>query len=393
MLTLLLLSFALDPALAQQPGAPARASTADRAATDPEALEARLEAALEDLRREHGFPGATAACAALDGRSAAVAVGESDPEAGTAMRPDDRMLAGSVGKTFVAAIALQLVGEDLLRLDAPLSELLGEAPWFERLPNARALTLRHLLGHTSGVPDHVWSPDFAAALAAEPDRDWSPEQLVAFVLDAEPLFPAGEGFGYADTNYVLVGLAIERVTGASYYDALRERLLEPLALEDTLPQDRRELPGLVQGHTREGNPFGLPARVLVDGRHAMNPEVEYCGGGVLSTSPDLARWALALYGGERVLTAEQRDAMLVARPAPRVGPGNAYGLGVIVGRDEHGPRWGHTGWYPGYGTALAFWPEAGLALALQVNTDDPALRAGFPDAWLEALAAVLLAGD
>jgi D-alanyl-D-alanine carboxypeptidase len=114
---------------------------------------------------------------------------------------------------------------------------------------------------------------------------------------------------------------------------------------------------------------------------------------VLSTSPDLARWALALYGGERVLSVELREEMLRARPAPRVGPGNAYGLGVIVGSDGNGPRWGHTGWYPGYGTALAYYPRAGLALALQLNTDDPALRAGFPDGWVEALAAVLLAGD
>jgi len=364
----------------------------DVVATESAALSAALRAGLEELHAAHGFPGATAAFVDLGGRSGAVAVGLADAAAEVPMQPDSRMLAGSVGKTFVAAIALQLVAEERLALDASLSALLGAEPWFDRLPNAPQLTLRHLLGHTSGLPDHVWSQEFAAALAADPGRSWSPEQLVAYVLDAEPLFAAGEGFGYADTNYVLVGLAIERVTGERYYAELRRRLLAPLELTDTLPQDRRVLPGLVNGYSYAGNPFGLPLELVVDGRHVLDPELEYCGGGVLSTSPDLARWALALYGGGRVVPEELRAQMLAARPAPRVGPGNGYGLGVIVGRDRNGPRWGHSGWFPGYGTVLAYYPEHGLALAVQVNTDDPGRRAGFPDAWVEALAEDLLAG-
>ena len=362
-----------------------------------------LRAGLAELRATHGFPGATAACAFAEGERAAVAVGLADPERGLAMEPDSRMLAGSTGKTFVSAAALQLVHEGALSLDAPLAGLFlterpskrgGAAPepWYERLPNAKALTLRHLLGHTAGLPDHVWDPDFAAWVREHPGEALSPRELVAFVLDADPLFAAGEGFAYADTNYVLAGLAIERATGVGWYDLLRERLLEPLELRDTLPQESDELPGLIPGHTYAGNPFGLANPVLVGGRHPMNPALEYCGGGVMSTSPDLARWALLLYGSERVVPPALREELLAARPALRVGPGNGYGLGVIVGRDAHGERWGHTGWYPGYGTAVAYWPAHGLALALQLNTDDPARRAGFPDAWLEALAADLLAG-
>lgn len=390
MIRALALALLVGPALAAQ-----EAPTVGR----PE-LVAGLRASLESLRADHGFPGATAAFEARGGASGAVAVGLADPAAGTPMTPDARMLAGSVGKTFVAAAALQLVGEGALALDAPLAELFlrergdGGPPeaWFGRLPNAEALTLRHLLGHTSGLRDHVWEPAFAEFVRTNPGASLAPRELVAFVLDREPLFACGEGFAYADTNYVVAGLALERVTGQGWYELLRERLLGPLELTDTIPQESDDLPGLIPGHTWAANPFGLASPVLVDGRHPMNPALEYCGGGVMSTSPDLARWALALYGGERVVPAELRGEMLEARPAPRVGPGNAYGLGVIVGRDAHGERWGHSGWYPGYGTALAYWPEHGLVLALQVNTDDPEQRGGFPDRWLEALARDLLAG-
>ena len=132
------------------------------------------------------------------------------------MQPSDRMLAGSVGKTYAAAVALQLCEAGRLDLDAKTARWLSDEPWFPRLPNAEQLTLRQLMNHTSGLRDHVWMPDFHAALAADMQRVWRPEELVAYVLDTEPLFPAGAGWSYADTNYILVGMIIERVTGRPF---------------------------------------------------------------------------------------------------------------------------------------------------------------------------------
>ena len=109
------------------------------------------------------------------------------------------------------------------------------------------MTLRMLLNHTSGVPEHVWNPEFHEAVVGDPDKEWKPADLLAFIADSDPLFAAGKGWSYADTNYVLVGAVMEQVTGVSWYGLLRERLLRPLKLEATQPSDRRDIPDLANG--------------------------------------------------------------------------------------------------------------------------------------------------
>ena len=238
------------------------------------------------------------------------------------------MFSGSIGKTYVAAVMLQLVAEGRAGLDDPVSRWLGGETWFGRLPNASALTLRMLLAHTSGIPEHIQVTAFQDALAADPFKVWKPAEMVAYVLDTKPLFPAGSSFSYADTNYILVGMIIERITGLTYYGVLDERILRPLALRDTTPSDRPDLPGLVCGHTTPDNPFRVPDRTLVDGRYPMNPQVEWTGGGLISTSADLARWAAALYAGD-VLPPAAREQMLQTGPS-NLGEGVRYGLGAIT---------------------------------------------------------------
>jgi D-alanyl-D-alanine carboxypeptidase len=139
----------------------------------------RVRARLEQLRTEFGFPGITAAATFRKGRSFTVSVGLADVESARALKPQDRMLAGSTGKTFVAAAALKLVEEGKLTLDEPASKRLGSEPWFKRLPNAESLTVRHLMRHTSGIPEHVLDPEFLNAIKANPRRVWRPSELLA----------------------------------------------------------------------------------------------------------------------------------------------------------------------------------------------------------------------
>lgn len=328
-----------------------------------EAIQQRLDA----FRQRVGAPGATAAFVLADGCSGAVASGVSNKSTGQPMQPDDRMLAGSVGKMHVAAVMLQLVEAGHAELDAKISRWVGGEPWFPRLPNAHQITLRHLMNHTSGMPEHVTLPEMIAALAATPDKVWRPEELVALVLDKEPVCPVGECWSYADTNYILVGMIIERITGRTYYGELTTRILEPLRLTDTIPSDRNPLPGLVDGYTFEQNPFPVPEVVVSNGRCAFNPQMEWTGGGLLSTSRDLARWARLLYAGD-VLKPETKDAMLSGVDTPRW-PNTTYGLGVIIRQTEHGPAYGHAGWFPGYVTIVSYYPRLEVALAAQLNSD------------------------
>lgn len=354
------------------------------------AMQAALQKRLAGMRASQGFPGATAAVALADGRSASVVIGVTREGTETPLTAPARMLAGSTGKLFVAACALQLVEERVLELDAPISTWVVDEPWFTELPNSSDLTLRHLLRHTSGLPEHLQDPRFNEAVLADPGRTWEPAELVGYLHGAPALFPVGEGWSYADTNYVVVGLVMEKVTGEGYYELLRARLLEPLELQDTIPQDRHDLPGLVPGHTGIQNPFGLDSVLFVDDRHALNPQMEYCGGGVMSTSEDLARFAVALFSGD-VLEPATLEQMLDGVPASsRIGKDNEYGLGVILGTDQMGAHRGHSGWFPGYVTFVAWYPDHGLAVAAQVNTDDRDYLAGFPGAWAEALASAVI---
>jgi D-alanyl-D-alanine carboxypeptidase len=372
-----------DSAAARQPKDPA----ADAVARD--LLVGRLQAQLDAFRQKTGCPGATAAFVLADGPRGAAATGVSHKSSATPMRAGDRMLSGSIGKTYVAAVTLQLVEEGRVKLDTPVSHWLGDRDWYARVPNADSITLRMLMNHTSGVPEHVQMPVFHEALAARPDKTWKPEELVAFVLDRPPVFAAGEGWSYADTNYIFVGMIVEQVTGRTYYEELRRRILEPYGLQDTIPSDRPELPGLISGYTFSGNPFPVSEEVAADERYGVNPQFEWTGGGLLGTSLDLARWARLLYAGD-VLEPSSRTQMLQGVPAPRLGRNEQYGLGVIMRDSPLGPVYGHAGWFPGYVSMVAYYPRHDLALAIQVNTDfGESVRELKP--FLDTAAAALLA--
>ena len=156
-----------------------------------------VETVLAEFRSAHAVPGITASIVMNDGRSVTVASGFSDLEAQTPMTPGTPMLAASIGKTFVAATVLSLAAEGRLNLDGPVSLYLSGSPWYHRLPNGETMTVRHLLTHSSGLPDHVFQPEFGAAITGRSGSDSPPfrqEELVGFVLDKKALFPVGESW-------------------------------------------------------------------------------------------------------------------------------------------------------------------------------------------------------
>ncbi len=180
-------------------------------------LEQRFQFGLDAICRKYELPGMTAAYALPDARVVAFASGLADKESGAKMTVDARMPAGSVGKTFVAATVIGLAHEGKLALDDKVEKWLGEEPWFDDLPNAREITIRNLLMHRSGIADHIYDPEWireaqqmVKSLDTDPDRYFKPVELVHFIVKREPLFPAGQGFKYTDTGYILLGLIVER---------------------------------------------------------------------------------------------------------------------------------------------------------------------------------------
>lgn len=366
---LLAVVLSVSPA-GRMPSARAQSASAqaDRSAAQAGTLEAVLEATLDSLHAASGAPGVTAGVVLSDGTVIGLAAGMSDTTAHVAMTTDSRLMQGSVGKTYVSAVAMQLIGEGLLDPDAMVSEYLGDEPWFARMPNAEAITVRHLMTHTSGIIRYEFDERFISDLLASPGRVWEPEELLAYLFDTEAPFAPGEGWEYSDTNFILVGLIIEKLTGGTYYGELERRILIPLGYRNTVPSDSRHVPGLVQGYAGVENMFGLPDAVIVDGEFAINPQFEWTGGGIASTSTDLARWGKDLYEG-RAFDPALLPVLLEGVPA-RLGPNTEYGLGVIIRETRVGPAWGHSGFFPGYLTEMYYFPEHGFSVAVQTNSSD-----------------------
>jgi D-alanyl-D-alanine carboxypeptidase len=350
-------------------------------------LKARFQAALDHIHDEAQstdarFPGATAAFILPDGRVIGCATGYSDTELGIPMRADMRMPSGSIGKTYVAAVTLSLVYDGMLSLDDKISKWMGDEEWFSKLPNGPEITLRMLLNHSSGLVDHVFdAPAFQAAArklfsSGDANRYFTPRELVKFVLNRRPLFPAGHGFHYSDTGYILVGMIIEKATGTPYYELLERRFLDPLHLHYTVPADRRRVPDLAQGYAvRSSALFGVPHKVVKDGELVFNPLTEWTGGGLFNNPQDLVRWAKALYEGRAMRGPYLADLL---GSAVKTGPGDAaplYGLGVEILQTPFGRAYGHSGFFPGYLSTLRYFPAYQVAVAMQINTDAKQPRA------------------
>jgi D-alanyl-D-alanine carboxypeptidase len=348
----------------------ARQPAASSGAAAP-ALPVRFQTELDRLREARGLPALTAAYQLEDGTVQAFASGSADRELGLPATVETRMLSGSTGKTFVAALAVSLAQEGRLALDDRIERWLGESPWFARLPNGRAITVRMLLNHSSGLIDHVYNEAFGNAIQRlDPERQFAPDELIGFILDSQPLFPPGQGYSYSDTNYILAGLILERAGGASYYEQIQHRFLYPLGLSLTAPSPGRIHPGLAQGYLDPKGPLaGLGATTLDHGVLRFDPGSEWTGGGLVTSPRDLVRWASALYGGRAI------GAKALAEMLGSVAPGSGeqgrsgYGLGVYQWTGDLGREYGHGGWFPGYRTSFAYYADHRVALAAQTNSD------------------------
>jgi D-alanyl-D-alanine carboxypeptidase len=330
-------------------------------------LKKELQSKLDEWHKAGKFPGATVGVVLASGESFGLAVGYSDRDAKSPMKPDDRMLAGSVGKTFALATAMQLVKEGKIGLDDRIEKYFGKEPWFDRLPNARQITVRQLMNHTSGLVRYEFKDTFTAALKANPMKVWTPEERIAYLFGETAKFEAGKGWDYSDTNYIVLGMIIEKVTGKQFFAEAQRRLIKPLKLSNTIPQEGPRMKGVIQGYAGPNNPFGPNDEMIKDGAFVINPQLEWTGGGYASTGEDLARWAKLMYEG-KAFDAGLLPQMLEGIPAPMLGRDAKYGLGVIIRQTPVGTSWGHSGFFPGYLTDMQYFPDQKIAIAVQVNT-------------------------
>lgn len=246
---------------------------------------------------------------------------------------------GSVTKSFTAAVALQLVGEGRLSLADTVGSLLPGT-----LPAADSVTLRELLDHTSGLPDDVRTP-LARVLAGDRTHVWTRAELLDGVRGQPPRFAPGTRYAYSNTDFLLVGMIVERATHRSLNAELRARILRPLHLRDTrFPVAATRLPGRAHGYS-----LGLDGGDKLLDVTDYSPSFAWASGNGVSTLHDLARFQRALLGG-RLLEPRVRRAMLTGVATGH--PGHQSGLGVDLVRTPQGLRVGHDGDILGFSTKV-----------------------------------------
>jgi D-alanyl-D-alanine carboxypeptidase len=255
-----------------------------------------------------------------------------------------RFRAGSITKSLVATVVLQLVGEERLGLDDTLQRWLPDV-----LPDGARITMRHLLQHTSGVVNYTNAGSFRAVYRTEADivrlrdRTWTPRELVAFVEDLPLLFEPGTGWMYSNTNFVLLSMVVERVTGAGYAAEVRRRILHPLGLRHT--QFPGTDPVLAGPHPHGYLPVETDGVVEAVDITEFNPSVAGASGELISTAAELNVFFRALIDG-RLLGPSEQDQMQTAHPTTH---DYQYGLGLMTLQVSGGTRlWGHRGDIFGY---------------------------------------------
>jgi D-alanyl-D-alanine carboxypeptidase len=329
-------------------------------------LQAALEAAVENPKTS--FPGAILYVSSRDLGTWIGTAGLGEVETGTPIRPDDKFRAGSIAKTFVSVVTLQLVEEGLFSLDDPLPAVLPESI-ATKFPDSDKITVRMLLNHSSGIPEWI-GPAVMEEIASDPTKVWDVNEFLDLAAGQPPYFAPGAGYHYSNTDYNLLGLIVEGATGRSWRDEVAERVIEPLHLENTLLPE----PGDVSIPGNYAHGYAATAGTVID-ITAVDPSMAGAAGGgaLVTTVSDLARFLNAVLSGELFQNAGTLDGMLAFIDAPDQGGQVGYGLGmqkyVLPGGTE---LIGSLGMTAGYTAFVGYLPAQGVTIAAAMNCqDDP----------------------
>lgn len=314
---------------------------------------ARLDTAITETMKASEIPGALIGIWSPEG-DYVKAFGIADTATDSRMKPDFYSRIGSVTKTFTATAVLQLVDDGKLALDDPIGRYL------DGVPNGETITVRQLADMRSGLADYTKTDEFAAAIAANPQRDFTPEELLAWAFAKPAAFAPGQRVEYCNTNYILLGQLVEKVGGQPFGDYLTERILDPLHLTHTSFPTGNQFPEPhPHGYTEPPDSDGPPVDAT-----AWTTSFAWTAGAMVSTLDDLRTWVPALATG-KLISPELQQQRLRTAPEPG-GPADfGYGIGIfsVAG-------WvGHNGSVPGYQTVAVHLPRREITLVVMINTD------------------------
>ena len=317
----------------------------------PAEVVAELDAAAQASFQQASAPGAIVGVQTPEGTWTA-AYGLADPDAGTPMEVGMHTRIGSVTKTFIGTLMMQLEQEGVLSLDDMIDE------YVDGVPNGDRITLRMLVNMTSGIASYTLTREFVEILFTAPETIWTPEEVLQIGLDASPLSEPGAEFYYSNTNTILLGMVIEEVTGQPIQDVLQQRIFDPLGLDGTWwPGESTDIPEpYAQGYTLQGtatpdNPSNTTH---------WNVAWAWTAGELISTIDDLLLYGRSLATGRDLLGEEAQATRLTSFPGDS---GYGLALGCVDG-------WvGHTGELPGYNTTVFHHASTDTTVIVQANSD------------------------
>lgn len=333
---------------------------------DPE-LAAELQVILDQAVADGYIPGAVLSVSLPGQEPWSGASGVADRQQGVPMEPTTNVRIASISKVFTAVVVLQLAQEGRIDLDAPLATYLPDL-----LPNGNVITVRDLLQHTTGLYDYLEDRNFVTRQYQDFERRWQPAELVAYALQFPPAFaPRTPGaWDYSSTNFVILGMVVEQVSGNSLAQEMRARIFQPLGLEGTFFAPDEPIPG---------SPARGYSRTVDQTNVAMS--FAYATANLVSTAGDVRRFADALVNGE-LLQPEMQNQMFtfVNGKGQYNMPELEYGLGLMRNRLDVGPALngqarpaeasrvvGHIGGFGGFRSAVWSAPDSGITIALGVN--------------------------
>jgi D-alanyl-D-alanine carboxypeptidase len=330
-----------------------------------------LQAAIDSLRTTGKYPGLSAAVMFPDGTMWSGVSGVAVVKPATPLTTNTLFSVGSISKTFLAALIGRLAQRGTIGLDDPLSRY---EPDF---PNAANISLRMLLNHTSGIMDLFSAPSVSDSILAHPTATWTAAQVLARVGKLTYFSPPGKGYHYSNTNYVLLGLVVEKVTGQTVAALVRAAFLTPLGLGSTYMQTEEKAQGpMAHGYMP---PASKPVDNFAGTMLPFTSEATAVGfaGAYVSTATDLAVWANALYGGA-ILDEATLAAMADISTSTPYKPKFPYGLGFEQTSLAGQVAWGHRGNLDGFWSAMFYLPAYHVTVVVLINANwvDPMVAAG-----------------
>lgn len=326
-------------------------ASADRAAAPPSRA-AKITAAVREAMRQAGIPGAIVGVWQKGAAPYTNAFGVSDRASGEPMSTHLYMRIGSETKTFTGTAVLQLVDRQRIGLDDPV------AKYVDGVPGGDSISIRELAAMRSGLLSYTESKAWAKRFLAEPQRHWTPRQLLRYGFAKGPLFAPGSAFSYSNTNTILLGLVVEKVSGEKLGTYIDRHILKPEQLTHTVFPAGAALPSPhAHGYTEQ-----TPTGKFADASD-WDPSWAGAAGAMISTLGDLHIWAKEVATGTllRPKTQRQRERFI---PIEK-GATASYGFALF---DVNG--WiGHDGLVPGYETLAVYLPAAKATVVVLLNSD------------------------